>query len=77
MKILNCIKRCHLNELTMNMLTAKFTLTSRARVYFCKDGFMMSQTEKPHCTYEVLAFDDTNSDTQSVQSAKYYHKNQV
>ena len=44
---------------------------------FCKDGFMMSQTEKPHCAYEVLAFDDTNSDTQSVQSAKYYHKNQV
>ena len=38
---------------------------------------MMSQTEKPHCTYEVLAFDDTNSGTQSVQSAKYYHKNQV
>ena len=44
---------------------------------FCKDSFMMSQTEKPRCTNEVVDFDDTNSDTQSMQSAKYYHKNQV
>ena len=44
---------------------------------FCKDSFMMSQTEKTRCTNEVLDFDDTNSDTQSVQSAKYYPEYQV
>ena len=44
---------------------------------FCKDSFMMLQTEKACCTNEVLDFDDTDSDTQSVQSVKYYHKNQV
>ena len=44
---------------------------------FYKDSFMMSQTEKPCCANKVLDFDETNSDTQSVQSAKYYHENQV
>ena len=44
---------------------------------FSKDSFMMSQTEKACCINEVLDFDDTDSATQSVQSAKYYHKNQV
>ena len=38
---------------------------------------MMSQNEKPCCANEVLDFDDTNSDIQSVQSANYYHENQV
>ena len=38
---------------------------------------MMSQTERARCTINVLDFDDNNSDTQSVQSAKYYHENQV
>ena len=37
----------------------------------------MSQTERAHCIINVLDFDDNNSDTQSVQSAKYYHENQV
>ena len=37
----------------------------------------MSQTDKPRCTNEVLEFDDINSDAQYVQSAKYYHENQV
>ena len=44
---------------------------------FCKDSFMMSPTEKPRYSNEVLDFDDTNPDTQSVQSAKYYHEKQV
>ena len=35
------------------------------------------QIEKPRYTNKVLDYDDTNSDTQSVQSAKYYHENQV
>ena len=52
-------------------------LTSHARVYFTKIVLMMSQTEKPCCANKVLDFDETNSDTQSVQSAKYYHENQV
>ena len=38
---------------------------------------MMSQTERARCTNNVLDFDDNNSDKQSVQSAKYYHENQV
>ena len=38
---------------------------------------MMSQTERGHCTNNVLDFDDNNSDTQSVESTKYYHENQV
>ena len=37
----------------------------------------MSQTERARCTNNVLDFDDNNSDTKSVQSAKYYHENQV
>ena len=44
---------------------------------FCKDSFVMSQTERARYTNNVLDFDDNNSDTQSVQSAKYYNENQV
>ena len=86
---MNRIKREHLNELALNMLTRKyikqqigrkrvnFTLTIREKGLFCKDSFMMSQTERARCTNNVLDFDDNNSDKQSVQSAKYYHENQV
>ena len=56
---------------------SEFLAHKSCKGLFCKDSFMMSQTEKPRCTNEVLEFDDTNSDAQSVQSAKYYHENQV
>ena len=56
---------------------SKFYAHESCKGLFCKDSFMMSQTENPHGTNEVVDFDDINSDTQSVQSAKYYHENQV
>ena len=55
----------------------EFYVHKSCKGLFCKDSFMMSHTEKPCCTNEVVDFDDTNSDTQSAQSAKYYYENQV
>ena len=54
---------------------SEFYACKLCKCLFCKD--MMSQTEKPCYTNKVLDFDDANPDTQSVQSAKYYHEKQI